>query len=151
MVKTPRALNFPVNRPVSKWLRVLAWWGVGLWVAAITLLSSMTPPQIEKIAPFEVWDKAAHFAGFLAGAVNLSLALRWSTAWPWTRVIVCGVLALAIFGAVDEIHQLFTPDRSGADPYDWTADTLGSLTGSLLTAFLYARYFRASRPTSAAA
>lgn len=151
MVKTPRALNFPVNRPVSKWLRVLAWWGVGIWVAAITVFSSMTPPQIEKIAPLQIWDKAAHFAAFLAGAINLSLALCWSTVWPWTRVVVCAVLALAVFGAADEIHQLYTPNRFGADPYDWTADVLGSLTGTLLTAFFYARYFRASRPAPAAA
>ena len=150
-MKTPRALNLPVNRSAPKWLRVLAWWGVGIWAAAITALSSMTPPQINEIAPFEIWDKAAHFSAFLAGAVNLALALCWSTAWPWKRVVIFTVIAISVFGAVDEIHQLFTPNRSGADPYDWLADALGGITGALLTALLYARYFSPPRPAPARA
>lgn len=150
-MKTPRALNPAVNRPVPKWLRVLAWWGVGIWAATITVLSSMTPPQLDELAPFHMWDKAAHFSAFLAGAVNLTLAFRWSTAWPWRRVILTTILAISVFGAVDEIHQLSTPNRTGADPYDWAADTLGSITGSLLTASLYARYFSTRRPAPAGA
>ncbi len=135
-----------MNRTAPQWLRVLACWGVGIWVTTITVLSSMTPSQLLEIAPFELWDKAEHFLAFGAGAVNLALALCWSTAWPWKRVVVFTIIAISIFGAVDEIHQLFTPNRSGADPYDWTADTLGALTGALLTALVYARYFCAPRP-----
>ena len=134
-----------MNRTAPKWLRVLAWWDVGIWAATITVLSSMTPLQLREIAPFELWDKAEHFIVFGAGAVNLALALCWSTAWPWKRVIVFTAVAISVFGAVDEIHQLFTPNRSGADPYDWTADTLGALTGALLTALVYARYFSTPR------
>ena len=140
-----------MNRPAPKWLRILAWSGVGIWAATITTLSSMTPPQLEDIAPFQMWDKAAHFSAFLAGAVNLTLALCWSTGWSWKRVIVFTSVALCVFGAVDEIHQLFTPNRTGADPYDWSADTLGSLTGALLTVLVYARYFSTPRPSPAGA
>ena len=140
-----------MNRTAPQWLRNLAWWGVGIWAAAITILSSMTPPQLEEIAPFEMWDKAAHFSAFAAGAVNLALALCWNTAWPWKRVVVFTAIAISVFGAADEFHQLFTPNRSGADPYDWTADTLGALTGALLTALVYARYFSTPRPAPARA
>ena len=140
-----------MNRTAPKWLRVLAWWGVGIWTATITVLSSMTPPQLLEIVPFELWDKAEHFIAFAAGSVNLALALCWSTTWPWKRVVVFTVIAISVFGAVDEIHQLFTPNRSGADPYDWTADTLGALTGALLTALIYARYFSTPRPAPARA
>lgn len=140
-----------MNRPVPKWLRVLAWIGVALWTATITILSSLTPPQLDDIAPFQLWDKAAHFAAFLAGGINLTLALSWSTAWPWKRVILFAVAALAAFGAADEIHQLYTPNRSGADPLDWTADALGALTGTLLTVLIYARYFRPRGPAPAGA
>ena len=140
-----------MNRPAPKWLRVLAWWGVGIWASAIWILSSMTPPQIEEIAPFQLWDKAAHFSAFFAGSVNLALALCWSTAWSWKRVIIFTVVALCIYGAVDEIHQYFTPNRFGADPYDWSADALGALTGALLTILVYARYFLPSQPAPARA
>ena len=140
-----------MNRTAPKWLRVLAWWGVGIWAATITVLSSMTPPQLRELAPFELWDKAEHFIAFGAGAVNLALALCWSKTWSWKRVVIFTAIALSIFGAVDEFHQRFTPNRSGSDPYDWTADTLGALTGALLTALVYARYFSTPRPAPARA
>ncbi len=140
-----------MNRTVPQWLRVLAWIGVAIWATAITVLSSMTPPQIEEIAPFQVWDKAAHFAAFLAGGINLTLALSWSTTWSWKRVVRFALVALAVFGAVDEIHQYFTPNRNGADPLDWTADALGALAGTLLTVLIYARYFRPRDPAPAGA
>jgi VanZ family protein len=111
----------------------------------------MTPPQLEELAPFQLWDKAEHFLAFFAGAINLTLALCWNTRWPWKQLIIFSVIALSVFGAVDEIHQLFTPNRSGADPYDWSADTLGALTGTLLTFLIYVRNFRTRRPTPAGA
>ena len=140
-----------MNRPAPKWLRKLAWWGVGIWASAITILSSMTPPQIAEFAPFQMWDKAAHFSAFFVGGINLALALCWSTGWSWKRVIAVTAIALCVFGAVDEIHQLYTPNRFGADVFDWSADTLGALTGALLTVFVYARYFHPSLPAPARA
>ena len=135
-----------MNHPVPKWLRVLAWCGVGIWATTICVLSSMTPPQLETLVPFQLWDKAEHFIAFAAGATNLTLALRWNKGWPWPRIIIFTAVALSIFGALDEVHQLFTPNRSGADPYDWSADTLGALAGTLLTSLIYARLTRARRP-----
>lgn len=140
-----------MNRPAPKWLRKLAWWGVGIWATAITILSSMRPDQIQEVAPFEMWDKAAHFSAFLAGGVNLTLALCWSTGWPWRRVVVFAAIALSVFGAIDEAHQYLTPNRSGMDRYDWSADTLGALTGALLTVLVYARYFCPPLPAPARA
>jgi VanZ family protein len=131
-----------MHRTVPNWLRRLAWVGVGIWAATIFVLSSLTPPQLEKIEPFQMWDKAAHFIAFGAGAVNLALALRWSRAWSWKKIALVTFAAIAAYGAFDEIHQLFTPNRSGADVFDWTADSLGAAAGVMLTAFVYARFRR---------
>ena len=49
-----------MNRTAPNWLRKLAWWGVGIWACTITVLSSMTPAQLDEI-PFTLWDKAEHF------------------------------------------------------------------------------------------
>jgi VanZ family protein len=144
-MKHRAALKLAVNRIVPLWLRISAWLTVAAWAAAITVLSSMTPSQLQQIAPFDFWDKAAHFLAFAAGAVALSLALRWSTAWPWKRIVLIAVAAVALFGAIDEYHQTFTPHRSGADLSDWTADMLGALTGALATAFFHARTTRTHR------
>ena len=59
---------------------------------------------------------------------------------PSGRVILhfaIGVAIAATYGIVDEIHQLWTPGRSGADIFDWIADLLGSSTGALLAYFTY--------------
>lgn len=149
-MKHRRALKPALNRIVPPWIRRAAWLAVAAWAAAVTVLSSLTPRDLQAIAPFEFWDKAAHFAAFAAGAVLLALALRWSTAWPWRRIAVTSIVAISAFGAVDEFHQTYTPNRSGADRLDWLADTFGAIAGALLTASLHARFTRPPRLAPAA-
>jgi VanZ family protein len=131
-----------VNPLAPLWLRILAWLAVAAWVAIIHYFSSLTGPEIAQVG-FTVWDKAAHFIAFAAGGVALALALRWSVNWPSKKVAWCGIGVLAFYGALDEIHQLSTPNRTGADPLDWLADGLGAATGVMLCLVIYARFFRA--------
>ncbi len=135
-------MTFIPPLPVPRWLRNLAWIGIVVWAGAITILSSMRPDQLEDLTTLKFWDKAEHFLAFAAGAANLALALRWSRPWPAARIALVSILAIACFAAVDEIHQLFTPGRSGGDVFDWIADTLGAAAGAWLTLLLYARTSR---------
>jgi VanZ family protein len=112
---------------------------------AITIFSSMSPRQLDDFAPFDLWDKAAHFFAFAAGAVALALALRWSTAWRWRKIVLAAATAVALFGVIDEYHQTFTPNRSGADLADWIADALGACAGTVATSFFHARSTRTPR------
>lgn len=137
-------MTTPADSGIPKWLRRVAWLGVFLWASTITLFSSLTPTQLE-VVPIQFWDKAEHFLAFVVGAVNLALALRWSVGWSWSRIVATTILALSAFAALDEYHQLFTPHRSGADPLDWTADTLGAVCGALLTRLIYGRHTRTHR------
>lgn len=113
-----------------------AWLAVFLWAATIFYLSSLTGKEIERISPFDFWDKAMHFSAYAAGAVTLAAALRWSTDWPWRKIILIGTLAISFYGVTDEIHQIFTPFRS-ADVVDWFADTLGAFAGVQLFALVH--------------
>jgi VanZ family protein len=131
-----------LSRPVPRWLRILTWIGVIAWAVTITVLSSMRPDELEKLSSVKLWDKAEHFIAFALGAANLALALRWNTKWPVARVALVSLAAISFFGAVDEIHQLSTPGRSGGDISDWSADTLGAAAGVWGTLLLYARYSR---------
>lgn len=144
MRKNRAHLKFRVN--TSRWLRLGSWFAVAAWALGIIGLSSLSGPEVAKINIFNVWDKAAHFAAFAVGAVLLALALRWSVAWPWPRIVCVSIAAISIFGATDEWHQLYTPHRSGADLGDWTADTLGAIFGAALTSFIHARYCFKNRP-----
>ncbi|MGB8166673.1 MAG: VanZ family protein [Chthoniobacteraceae bacterium] len=138
-------------RPIPRWLVLLAWLGVAIWVTAISILSSMRPDQLEKLSSVKFWDKAEHFIAFAAGAANLALVLRWSTAWPAARVALVAIAGISFFAAMDEIHQLYTPGRSGGDVGDWTADTLGAATGVWLTLQIYARSPRPRLPAPSGA
>jgi VanZ family protein len=111
----------------------------------------MTPGQLDDLSKFKLWDKAEHFLAFAVGAGNLALGLRWSARWSNARVALVSIAAISGFGAVDEIHQLFTVGRSGGDPFDWLADTLGAAAGVALILFIYARYSRPRRLPPAAA
>jgi VanZ family protein len=134
-----------VNYSVPLWLRNLAWLAFAGWVATIFYFSSLTGPEI---ADFNIhlWDKAEHFAAFATGGVLLALALRWTVTWPWKSVARFAILALVVYGALDEIHQLFTAKRSGADVFDWLADSFGATAGVLLLVLIYARFSTRAHP-----
>jgi VanZ family protein len=124
--------------PSRAW-RVAAWLAVFAWAGIIYWLSSKSGREIDRLNIFHLWDKAAHFLAFAAGAPALYCASRWSFGGSAGKAILITIGLLALYGAADEFHQLLAPHRSGADLYDWTADTLGSITGAFLTAFFYAR------------
>jgi VanZ family protein len=98
---------------------------------------------------FDFWDKAAHFAAFAAGSVLLVAALALTTKWSWRRIAWLAVIVIALFGATDEWHQLYTPKRSGADLYDWIADFFGAGTGACAALLIHARYQRKTCPAPA--
>ena len=116
------------------------------WAAGVTWLSSLSGDEIEKLNPWDISDKAAHFAAYAVGAILISFALRLSVSWSWRRVAVIGAATISIFGATDEWHQQYTPKRSGADVQDWIADTLGAIAGVWVASFLYARNQRKNHP-----
>lgn len=126
--------------------RVVLWSAYVLWMMGITFLSSLSGDQLPQAAArFPGEDKVLHFLAFTVGAVLLALALRQSTRWSWVRIFVSTVTAISVFGIIDEVHQLFTPKRSGADVGDWVADTLGGIAGAATVAFSYVR-FRENSP-----
>lgn len=139
-----------MNPPAPFRFRLAAWLAVALWAGTITYFSSLSGPEIQQLG-LTFWDKAQHFSAFAVGGAILALALRWSVTWPWKRLVRFAVVALMIFGALDEFHQVFTPRRSGADPLDWLADCFGALVGVALFVVIYARFFRTDRPAPAGA
>jgi VanZ family protein len=48
-------------------------------------------------------------------------------------------LILSLIGILDEYHQSFFANRTGNDPGDWLADTLGALCGALVFRKLHRR------------
>jgi VanZ family protein len=93
-----------------------------LWV----LSSDPTPPQFE--LPFEILglDKVIHAALYavLGGIVSVGIRKSGRNSSPWTQCFV-PILFAALYGAVDEIHQIFVPNRD-FDLGDILADLAGA-------------------------
>ena len=114
-------------RHPKAWLAGFLLWFVVLWI-----LSSMEGPG--KIGqPIDHLDKVGHFTYFFAGGGLLcAYFFRLRPEHPdWKSVIPTVIVVVALLGWLDEWHQTFTPGRSGNDPFDWLADTLGAAFGAL--------------------
>jgi hypothetical protein len=107
-------------------------WPIGL-AGALTWGSGQTLPHWGE--PQFGSDKVIHFLlfGLLANWVGRSKRVQ--------RIRPLGiynaVVIVSLFGAIDEVHQHFTPGRS-MDIFDWSADTLGAV----FAIALYARWPR---------
>ena len=110
--------------------RALAWAATLAYAALIFWLSSQPNPLPALTERF--WDKAIHFAEYGALGALLLVALRESRVAP-LRAAVLAALVASLYGASDEVHQSFVPERD-ADVRDWLADTIGGAAGAGLAA-----------------
>ena len=116
------------------WLLVIA------WIGTIWFLSSRSGEELSGyMIAIPNWDKICHFIAFSAGGAAFAFAIRLTWKLSFGRAIVISILAVALYGAIDEWHQTYTPGRSGADLYDWIFDLLGAVVGSFFMLTLYAR------------
>jgi VanZ family protein len=90
-------------------------------------------------------DKIEHFIGYFVLGFLLSLTLLFQNKFLRIRkyfAFVSGFI-IALYAALDEIHQLFVPGRD-CEFLDWTADMIGASIGILLIIFLI-KIFQYSR------
>jgi VanZ family protein len=98
--------------------------------------------------PSHMWDKLAHLLAYAGLGIlfllplcgGRLLQLRGATA-------AMAVLLTTLYGAFDEVHQAFTPDRS-PDVRDLVADCLGAAVGvaAILLLITIIRTLRGSVP-----
>ena len=121
--------------------RALLWALPVSYMALIFFASSVPGDQL----PGHFWDKAEHFLAYGGLAVLFLLPLtdvkvdRLSA-----RAGFLAVLFATLYGAFDEIHQAFTPERS-PDVRDLLADGLGAALGVLVIFALVAIWKRLAR------
>lgn len=104
-----------------------------LWAVTLFLLSTLSKTMPDGGPEIPHLDKILHFGYFFAGGFIFSSRLLVGDNQklsPALRLLIVAIV-FATIGALDEYHQTFTPGRSGNDPYDWLADLLGALAGSI--------------------
>ncbi len=142
-----RLLRYLLGIIANPWL----WWlGFSAWVGLIYFASSIpSGPPVPFLIPH--LDKFIHAIAFAVGAFLLSTALTLKPA-PSSRVVYLTALAvLTLYAVLDELHQLYTPGRSGGDVGDMIADVIGTCLGIVLFTCTYERFIRTLRPHARAA
>ena len=132
-------------------LSVLVWyWGpLAVYAGAIFVLSSMPHPPVPAL-PISYADKLLHALEYSGLGCLLCRALALGGRGFSGRTAVAATIGLgALYGASDELHQLFVPARS-ADVLDWVADVIGASAGAVLYHRARLRPVGASAPQSAA-
>jgi VanZ family protein len=108
----------------------LSWLPALLYTALIWWLSSQSL-QVKAIEVVPFRDKGAHLLEY--AGLSLAIAHAVFTTWPG-RGLRAGLAVIWItvgLGLIDELHQLFVPDRQG-DVRDLGADALGAVLGVVL-------------------
>ena len=93
-------------------------------------------PSDELSTIVEIGDKLKHFLAYFILAILLALNLHFQDKWKNVSInyLVYTFIICTFYGVIDELHQIFVPNRS-AEFYDWVADLFGSTMGIILVYF----------------
>lgn len=108
------------------------------WLILLTL-TSLPGKELPKALEFN--DKLEHLIGYTILSLLIALALHFQTKFPVIskNFFLATVLIIAIYAGLDEIHQLFIPNRS-CDFFDWLADMLGAILGGSISYFFVRKF-----------
>jgi VanZ family protein len=102
----------------------------GIWV--LSSQSILPKPK----GPLGI-DKIQHFIAYFVLAAVAGLWFspdRWQKQ-KWKPFFISAAIAV-VYGIIDEIHQYFVPGRD-CNVWDWLADSIGAVLGSLAILFLF--------------
>jgi VanZ family protein len=106
------------------------WWYQGpmiLWAVALFTQSSIPATEIPSFWVFS-YDKVIHALIYVVFAWAVHRAIANQTTFPLLarHQYLFTFLIVALYGATDEVHQYFVPERS-CSLYDWFADCFGAI------------------------
>ena len=120
-----------IREKPKKLPRIIAWVLVVLWAALIFFLSSIPGTGFPSYP--EPLNVVAHFVLYMVLGILLTRALGYSKMPLW-KVALIAIAIASLYGVSDEFPQHYVPDRI-MDPMDWVVDTLGAITGAIVTIF----------------
>jgi VanZ family protein len=102
-----------------------------LWGGFLFLITSWPNPPSVPPGGLPL-DKLTHFFLYAIQAFLLSRAIAWGRGSYWSRILAI-VGTMALWGALDEVHQEWVPGRM-MDSGDLLADVAGATVGALFAA-----------------
>ncbi len=114
------------RRNIRAWLPAILWAGTIFFLSA----QSVLPPIAPAVPNF---DKVEHAGAYGLLGILVIDAVRRSSTLTLPKSVLVAILITSAYGASDEFHQRFVPNRS-CDVWDWTADTIGGILGVVVYA-----------------
>ena len=116
---------------------VLYW----ILIFVLTTIPASSIPEI-----FGLTDKLKHISAYFGLAVLLGLTLHYQNKFLYMKkfFLLFTIIIIAVYGALDEIHQMLVPNRT-CDIFDWIADLGGGLIGIILI-YLFIKFRRKLLP-----
>jgi len=103
------------------------------WMVVIFALSALPGQAVNEVSGgvlgFNHLDKVAHGAVYAVLGWLWLRTLQQSGRWPLPKALALAIIISAAYGATDEWHQYFVPDRC-CSLTDWMADTTGAVLGA---------------------
>lgn len=112
------------------------------WALTIFIQSSFPAIELPKVEIIS-FDKVVHMGvfGVLAGLCYISLLNIHSRNILTNNIYLSAGILSIIYGATDEIHQYFVPNRS-SEVQDWLADVVGIIIASLVIRYFLSKRFK---------
>jgi VanZ family protein len=112
----------------------------GLFLLALT--SWPSPPEVPIVSLIPNFDKLVHAVLYGVEGFLLYFAVAWPgpRRFSWLRVLVIGG-ALAVWGTLDEVHQVWIPGRS-MEAADALTDAVAGLGGAVVASGVSVRRSR---------
>lgn len=110
------------------------WFPPLIW-AGVILVGTSIPGSDLPLAP-DGLDKVVHL--ILYGVLGFLVARAMRGTRPAWVPAAMGLMACAVFGAADELHQQLIPGRS-TEAADWAADAAGGAAGAAIASVLARR------------
>ena len=114
---------------------IIVYLPLALYWLAIFIATTVPTDPVPQF--FNAQDKLEHFSAYFVLSVFLLLTLHFQRKINLLnrKAILFTFILLALYGAVDEIHQYFIPGRF-CDITDWASDITGGLMGIGLIGYL---------------
>jgi VanZ family protein len=136
VAQSPR---LPVAPSDSSRLKVARRWAVAWGVLLLALTSWPRPPEVPGLSGIPGFDKLVHFTLYGGEAFFLYASISWPGKAVFSLLRALAVTgSMAVWGAVDELHQHWIPGRS-MDGDDVAADVSGAGLGALVASAMSRR------------
>jgi VanZ family protein len=102
----------------------------------IILFLATTLP-VQSVPSIAIGDKINHLAAYfvLSCLLYLTLIYQRKSEYLFNNAAFATIVITSVYGALDEIHQIFIPGRF-AEVLDWLADAAGAILGVLIISYL---------------